>query len=111
MVPKKNNKWRACIDFRDLNKPCPKDFFLHPKIDKLVDANERNQLFSFMDAYFGYNQIPKYEPDQVATFFFNNQGLYYYKVMSLSLRMLALAINGWWRECSKDVLGTQWRCN
>ena len=27
-----------CVDFTDLNKVCPKDNYLLPKIDKLVDA-------------------------------------------------------------------------
>ena len=27
MVPKKDKSWRLCIDFKDLNKACPKDPF------------------------------------------------------------------------------------
>ena len=30
MVKKKNGKWRACVDFTDLNKTCPKDPFPIP---------------------------------------------------------------------------------
>ena len=33
VVKKKNGKWRVCVDFMDLNKACPKDPFLVPKID------------------------------------------------------------------------------
>jgi hypothetical protein len=38
MVKKANGKCRMCIDFTDLNKACPKDEFLLPRIDSQVDA-------------------------------------------------------------------------
>ena len=38
VVKKKNGKWKVCVDFIDLNKACPKDPFLLPRIDQLVDA-------------------------------------------------------------------------
>ena len=33
MVKKPNGKWRICIDYIDLNKACPKDSSLIPRID------------------------------------------------------------------------------
>ena len=33
VVKKKNEKWRVCIDFTDLNRACLKDLFPMPKID------------------------------------------------------------------------------
>ena len=38
LVRKNNNKWRLCIDFTNLNKACPKDCYVLPRIDLLVDA-------------------------------------------------------------------------
>ena len=33
VVKKKNEKWRVCVDFTDLNKACLKDSFPMPRID------------------------------------------------------------------------------
>nr|GEX85281.1 reverse transcriptase domain-containing protein [Tanacetum cinerariifolium] len=33
MVKKQDNSWRMCVDFKDLNKACPKDGYLLPEID------------------------------------------------------------------------------
>ena len=50
-----------------------------------------NQLFSFMDAYLGYNQIPMHVPDQehtsfIHTSFIIDRWLYCYKVMPFGLK-------------------------
>lgn len=37
VVPKKKVKLRACVDYKYLNKACPKDSFPVPKIDQLID--------------------------------------------------------------------------
>ncbi|KAL0428288.1 UNVERIFIED_CONTAM: Pro-Pol polyprotein [Sesamum latifolium] len=50
LVPKPGGKLRMCIDFRDLNKACPKDFYPLPRIDQLVDSTSGCELLSMMDA-------------------------------------------------------------
>ena len=57
VVKKKNGKWRVCVDFTNLNWACPKDSFLMPKIDQLVDATYGHPRMSFLDAFQGYHQI------------------------------------------------------
>lgn len=49
-VPKPGNKWMMCIDFRYLNKACPKDHYPLPRIDQLVDSTAGYALLSMMDA-------------------------------------------------------------
>lgn len=49
VVPKTNEKWHVCIDFTDLNKACPKDPFLLPHIDTIVDATVSHEMLTFMD--------------------------------------------------------------
>jgi hypothetical protein len=54
-VPKKDNKIRVCVDFRDLNRASPKDDFPLPHIDVLVDNAAKSSTYSFMDGFSGYN--------------------------------------------------------
>ena len=54
---KKNGKLRVCVDFRDFNAATPKDMYVMPIADMLVDFTANNKLFSFMDGFSGYNQI------------------------------------------------------
>ncbi|RDX94176.1 hypothetical protein CR513_23474, partial [Mucuna pruriens] len=41
----------------DLNRASPKDNFLLPHIDLLVDNTTQHSYYSFMDRFSGYNQI------------------------------------------------------
>jgi anaerobic selenocysteine-containing dehydrogenase len=38
LVPKKNNEWRMCVDYTNLNKACKNDPFGLPWIDQVVDS-------------------------------------------------------------------------
>ena len=75
-----------CIDFTDLNKTCPKDSYLLPKIDKLADATAGHAFLSFMDAFSGYHQIPLCPKDQEKTAFITDRGLHCYKMMPFGLK-------------------------
>ena len=47
-VNKKQGTIRVCIDFRDLNKSCPKDNFPTPHIDQIIDNCVGSVIFSFI---------------------------------------------------------------
>ncbi|XP_075515705.1 uncharacterized protein LOC142550517 [Primulina tabacum] len=86
LVPKATGKWRMGVDFRDLNKACPKDCYPLPRIDQLVDSTSGFELLSFMDAYKGYHQIPMAREDQDKASFITFGGTFFYVVMPLGLK-------------------------
>ena len=53
-VMKKNGKLRVCVDIRDLNVATPKDMYVMPIVDMLVDSVANNELLSFMDGFSCY---------------------------------------------------------
>ena len=86
VVPKKDNKWRVCVNYTDLNDACPKDNFPLPRIDEIVDASAGHGMLSFLDAFSGYHQIPMHPPDAEKTSFIMPHGLYCYNVMPFGLK-------------------------
>ena len=69
------------MDFRNLNKACPKDKFSLLNIDLLVDSTAGSSMFSFMDGYYGYNQIRMATKDAKNTAFRTPIGNFYYTVV------------------------------
>jgi hypothetical protein len=86
MVKKANGKWRMCIDFTDLNKACPKDEFLLPRRDSLVDATTSLELMSLLDCYSSYHQIRMKKEDEPKTSFITPSGTYCYLRMPEGLK-------------------------
>ena len=85
-VPKSLGKWRMCVDFTDLNKAYPKDAYLLPSIDKLVDGASKVKFLNFTDAYSGYNQISIHPLNDEKTAFITKNVNYCYKVMPFRLK-------------------------
>ena len=85
-VPKKDGKVRMCVDYRDLNRANPKNNFLLPHINTLVENTTKNSLFSFMDGFSKDNQIRMAPEDREKTTFVTMWGTFYYKVMPFDLK-------------------------
>ena len=85
-IPKKDKKFKVCVDFRNLNKASPKDNFPFPHIDMLVDSIVEHAMLSFMDGFSGYNQILMAPNDREKTSFIIEWGTYYYRVMPFGLK-------------------------
>jgi len=86
LIKKVNGKWRMRADFIDLNKACPKNSYPLPNIDTLVDSASGCKLLSFLDAFFGYNQIRMHPKDECKTKFMTELSCYYYKVLPFRLK-------------------------
>jgi len=69
LVKKAHKKWRMCVEFKNLNKACPKDSYPLPSIDSLVDNASGCRLLSFLDVFSGYNQIRMHPKDESKTTF------------------------------------------
>ena len=78
------------MDFTDLNKTCPKDPFLVPRIDSLVDATVGHPWMRFLDAFLGSHQIPLALSDQEKIAFLTLTWNYHYEVMPFSLKNVGL---------------------
>ncbi|KAL0427460.1 UNVERIFIED_CONTAM: Pro-Pol polyprotein [Sesamum latifolium] len=86
LVPKPGGKWRMCIDFRDLNKACPKNFYPLPRIEQLVDSTSGCELLSMMDASQGYHQIMLAPEDYKRVSFITSDGTFCYVAMPFGLK-------------------------
>ena len=88
VVPKKNGKWRVCVDYTNLNDVCPNDSFPLPRINQIVDATIGHGMLSFLDAFSSttYVLILMFQLDEEKTTFVTPHRLYYYKVMSFEVK-------------------------
>jgi hypothetical protein len=104
LVRKKNNEWRMCVDYTDLNKHCPKDHFGLPRIDQVVDSTAGCVLLYFLDCYSGYHRIALKEEDQIKTAFITPFGTYAYKTMSFGLKNAGATYQRAIQMCFADQL-------
>ena len=85
-MDKKQGAIRVCTDFRDLNRACPKDNFPTPFIYQILDECVGSEVFSFMDGFFGYNQIQIKPKDKHKIAFICPWGTFAYRKMPFGLK-------------------------
>jgi hypothetical protein len=86
VIPKAGRKLRICIDYTSLNKACSKDHFSLPRINQIVDSTSDCDLLYFLDAYFGFHQIPMSREDEEHTAFIIVDDLFCYVSMPYGLK-------------------------
>ncbi|RDX93594.1 Retrovirus-related Pol polyprotein from transposon 17.6, partial [Mucuna pruriens] len=95
-----------CMDYTDMNKACPKDPYLLPNIDRLVDGASGFTLQCFVNAYLGYNQIKMHLQDESKTAFITDSRTFCYKVMPFGLKNAGATYQCLMDRILKDVMGT-----
>ncbi|XP_071694852.1 uncharacterized protein [Rutidosis leptorrhynchoides] len=73
LVKKGDGSWRMCVDFKDINKACPKDNYPLPEIDWKVESLSGFRFKCFLDAYKGYHQFQMVVADEDKTTFHTDQ--------------------------------------
>ncbi|KAI3767978.1 hypothetical protein L2E82_18407 [Cichorium intybus] len=86
MVKKSDGSWRMCIDYKDLNKACPKDSYPLPKIDQKIESLHGFRWKCFLDAYKGYHPILMKKDDEEKTAFYTDHRTFCYQNMPFGLK-------------------------
>ena len=94
-----------CVNYKGLNKACPKDLFPLPRIDQIVDSTSRCETLYFLDAYSSYHQITMKESDQLTTSFISPFGSFCYVTMPFGLKNAGARYQCCMLKCFRDLIG------
>ncbi|MCO5599577.1 hypothetical protein L7F22_053711 [Adiantum nelumboides] len=84
-TPKKNGKWRVCVNYRPLNVATKRDHFPLPFQDEILNEVAGHEKYTACDGYFSYFQIGIASEYQLKTTFITPCGCYAFRVMPFGL--------------------------
>ncbi|MCO5557438.1 hypothetical protein L7F22_011002 [Adiantum nelumboides] len=85
VTPKKNGKWRVCVDYKPLNEATKRDHFPLPFQDEILNEVAGYERYTMCDGYSRYFQIRIVEEDKKKTTFVTPWGCFAYRVMPFGL--------------------------
>ena len=86
LVPKPDQSYRMCTDFRKLNSVTKTDTFPIPRIDNCIDKIGKAKYVTKIDLLKGFYQVPLTECAKELSAFVTTSGLYQYKVMAFGMK-------------------------
>ena len=85
LVPKKNDEWRLCIDYRELNKVLKVTSWPLPRMHQVSDRMQGVRFVCALDLLQGYYQIELTNTSRYLTAFQTTEGLYEYTRLPFGL--------------------------
>ncbi|MCO5572368.1 hypothetical protein L7F22_026121 [Adiantum nelumboides] len=85
VTPKKDDKWRVCVDYKPLNAATKRDHFPLPFQDEILNEVAGHERYTICDGYSGYYQICIVEEDKHKTTLITPWGCFAFRVMPFGL--------------------------
>ncbi|KAE8239094.1 hypothetical protein A4X13_0g8254 [Tilletia indica] len=86
LMVRQSDKWRFCVDYRNLNSVTVADRYPLPTTDAVFQTLQGKRWYSSLDAIRGYHQYPVRPEDRWKTAFVCHRGLYQYRTVPFGLR-------------------------
>ena len=101
-----NNKWRFCMDFRQLNSITIGDAYSMLRSDYVFSTLAGSKYFTLLDALKGDHQVEIEEADREKTAFVSYKGLYQFKRLPFGLKNAPAQFQ---RLMDKIIGGLRWQ--
>ena len=100
---KPDQSWRPCVDYRKLNSMTKRQSNPLPNIDDILTNISKGKIYTQVDLYSGYWQIPLRKQDREKTAFVTADGLFQWKVMPFGLKNAPATFQSFMEKVLKPV--------